>query len=117
MPPPQSQPQDAFEELARLALADHSLESVMEKVAALAKRTVPGASEVSVTLVERSHPRTVAFTGELALDLDERQYARGHGPCLDSIAASEPVQIDRMSTETRWPTTPRRRRSGAPAAR
>ena len=97
------QPQDAFEQLARVTLADHSMTSVMDRIAALAKRTVPGADEVSVTLVEKGRASTVAFTGELAVHLDERQYERGHGPCLDSIDGAEPVRIDNMSAESRWP--------------
>jgi GAF domain-containing protein len=97
-----AQPQDAFAELAKITLADHSLADVMEKVAALAKRTIPGASEVSVTLLDRGNASTVAFTGQLAIDLDERQYAKGHGPCLDCIEGGEPIRIDSMSTEQRW---------------
>jgi GAF domain-containing protein len=96
------QPQDAFAELGRISLAEASLESVMERIAALTKRTVPGASEVSVTLVERGKASTVAFTGALAIDLDERQYDKGYGPCLDSIEGGEPVVIGDMETETRW---------------
>jgi len=69
-----TEPQDAFGELARIILADHSLESVMDRVAQLTKDTVPGAHEVSVTLVERGQSKTVAFTGSLAAKLDERQY-------------------------------------------
>ena len=96
------QPQDAFGELARITLADHSVDSVMDKIAALTKRAVPGAHEVSVTLVEGGTAKTVAFTGPLATKLDERQYARGYGPCLDSIAGGEPVLIASMSADTRW---------------
>ncbi len=96
------QSQDAFEELARIALADHSLDTVMDKLAALSKRTIPGASEVSVTIVEPGKATTAACTGDLALRLDERQYDRGYGPCLDCIAGGEPIQIDSMSSETRW---------------
>jgi len=98
------QAEDAFDELARLRLGDHSLNSVLDKIATLAKRTVPGAAEVSVTLVERGRPGTVAFTGQLAMDMDERQYERGHGPCLDSIDGGEPVRIPDMETDDRWPT-------------
>jgi len=111
---PSTQPQAAFEELARITLSDHSLESVMQKVAALAKVTISGASEVSVTFVEDEGARTVASTGELAVALDERQYERGHGPCLDSIAGREPMRIDSMREELRWPDwTPRARAHGA----
>jgi GAF domain-containing protein len=96
------QPQDAFEELARITLEDHSLESVMDTIAGLTKRTLPGADEVSVTLIEKGNATTVAFTGPLALACDERQYAAGWGPCLDSIDGGQPVRIDSMRTEERW---------------
>ncbi len=97
------QPQDAFHELARVTLADHTLDTVMDKVAALTKRTVPGAAEVSVTFVQGEQAATRAYTGPLALHLDERQYDKGYGPCLASIAGAEPVHIQDMATETRWP--------------
>ena len=96
------QPQDAFQELGRITLSEHSLDNVMEKVAQLTKRTVPGAGEVSVTLLERGKASTVAFTGQLAVDLDERQYQRGHGPCLEAIDGVEPVRIDSMRSDRRW---------------
>jgi GAF domain-containing protein len=98
------QPQQAFDELAQVRLADHSLDSVLGKIATLAQRTVPGAAEVSVTVVDRGRPTTVAFTGQLAVDLDERQYERGHGPCLDSIDGGEPVRILDMDADDRWPS-------------
>jgi GAF domain-containing protein len=98
-----TQPQDAFEELARITLADHSLDTVMDKVAALTKRTIPGAAEVSVTFVHGGKATTAAYTGALALHLDERQYDRGYGPCLASIDGGEPMHVPDMTTETRWP--------------
>jgi GAF domain-containing protein len=94
---------EAFADLAGVTLLGHSLDTVMEKIAALSKRAVPGTEEASVTLVEGGRPTTVAFTGQLAMDLDERQYVHGHGPCLESIARAEPVRIDSMSAEQRWP--------------
>lgn len=98
-----SDPQDAFEELAGLTLADHSVTSVMDKIADLAKRTVPGAAEVSVTFIQDGRATTAAYTGALALHLDERQYDKGYGPCLDSIEGGVPIVISDMGKETRWP--------------
>jgi GAF domain-containing protein len=46
---------------------------------------------------------TAAFTGEMALALDEAQYEAGYGPCLDAAAAREVRAIADMSTESRWP--------------
>ena len=96
------QPQDAFAELAKITLADHSLGHVMKKVATLAKSTLGLNGEVSVTIVKRGKPATIASTGSLATDLDERQYDRGYGPCLDSIDGGEPLMVKDMDTEPRW---------------
>ena len=97
------EPNDAFAELGRIVLAEHSLDSVMDTIARLTKRTVPGATDVSVTLVERGKATTVAFTGALAQEMDERQYARDHGPCLSCIDGAEAVRIKEMENEARWP--------------
>ena len=98
-----TQPQDPFAQLAKITLADHSVDRVMDKIAAPAKSTLQLNGEVSVTLVERSKASTVAQTGSLALELDERQYDRGYGPCLDSIDGGEAVLVRDMLTEQRWP--------------
>jgi GAF domain-containing protein len=87
----------------RITLADHSLDTVMDKVAALTKRTIPGAAEVCVTFIQGGKATTAAYTGALALHLDERQYDTGYGPSLDSIVGGQPIHIDDMATETRWP--------------
>jgi GAF domain-containing protein len=98
-----TEPQDAFAELASITLADHSLDKVMAKVAALTKSTLALSGEVSVTLVDLRRPSTIASTGALATELDERQYERGYGPCLDCIAGGVPLIVHDMRTETRWP--------------
>ena len=98
-----TQPQDAFAELARITLADHSVDRVMEKIAALVKSVLQLNGEASVTLVERGKASTIAQTGALALDLDERQYERGYGPCLASIDGGEPLVVKDMRDEQRWP--------------
>ncbi|MCW2537338.1 MAG: Response regulator with antiterminator output domain, partial [Modestobacter sp.] len=38
-------------------------------------------------------PSTAVHTGQLALDLDESQYGRGHGPCLHAATSGELVEI------------------------
>jgi GAF domain-containing protein len=95
-------PAAAFDQLGRLVLAEHSMESVLQKVADLAKAVVPAATEVSVSLLDRDRATTVVFTGDLAKSLDENQYEHGRGPCLAAATGGEPILIDDMATETRW---------------
>jgi GAF domain-containing protein len=104
----------AFAELGRIELATTDLQDVLGRVAVLAKRTIPGATEASITLLQGSQATTAAFTGPLALHLDEKQYEVGHGPCLDAGRGGETVVIDDMESEERWPDyTPRALQHGA----
>jgi GAF domain-containing protein len=108
------EPSDAFERLGRMKLGETDLNGVLDQVAHLAKRTIPGADEVSVTLVTENDAHTAAYTGQLALTLDERQYGKGHGPCLDASAAPATLSLPDMATEERWPDwAARARQAGA----
>jgi GAF domain-containing protein len=84
----------AFALLARIVMNEQSLGQVLHQVADLARTTVPGADEVSVTLIERGRPTSVAFTGDLAVVLDERQYRNGFGPCVDAARRGQVITIE-----------------------
>jgi GAF domain-containing protein len=91
-----------IDRLSRLRLKDHTTESALHEVAELAKAAIPGATEVSLTLVSKQRADTVVHTGDLALALDESQYERGFGPCLDAANDGVIMHIEDMPTETRW---------------
>ena len=108
------QPVDAFAQLGRIRLSETGLNDVFQQVADLAKHTVPGAGEVAVTLVQNKATQTPAFTGDLALALDESQYKLGHGPCLKAAVSTSIQHIPDMTSESRWPDwTVRARKAGA----
>jgi len=92
----------AFEELGRLILHEHSMHSLLQKVAELAKQVMPGDPEASITVLVDHRPTTVASTDPLAMDCDERQYERGHGPCLHAASTGELTEIADAQAETRW---------------
>lgn len=96
-------PYEAFDELSRLVVSDHSLDSVMTAIAEVGKRLLPTAAEVSVTLVRDGVAETVATTGPLAVAMDERQYDDGAGPCLVAAAHGELVQVRDAPGDERWP--------------
>nr|WP_319802109.1 GAF and ANTAR domain-containing protein [Actinoplanes cyaneus] len=61
---------------------------------------VPAAAEVSVTVIDpRKRPRTVAFSGDRAPVLDERQYETGRGPCLDAALTGGIISIPDTATD------------------
>ena len=89
--------------LAGIVLNEQSLGQVLHQVAELARTAVPGADEVSVTLIKRGRPTSVAFTGDLAVVLDERQYADGFGPCVDAARTSRVITIEDTARCLRYP--------------
>src|SRR3954471_7947276 len=101
--PQNLRPTDAFDELGRIRFDETSFTEVLAKVAQLAKRTIHGADEVSVTLLGAGGAHTAAFTGERAVTVDEWQYQQGHGPCLAAAAANITVTVPDMAGESRWP--------------
>jgi GAF domain-containing protein len=94
---------EALERLGRLSLRELSMESLLQQVAELSKTVMPGNPETSVLLLVRDKPTTVVSTGQLATDLDERQYERGHGPCLHAARTGELTEIADTRTDRRWP--------------
>ena len=93
----------AFERLASLSLSQESLGSVLQTVADLTTRVLPGDIETSVSVLVADRPTTFVYTGQLALDLDERQYDRGHGPCLHAARTGETVHVPDTTSDRRWP--------------
>jgi len=86
-----------------MKLGERDLHAVLGRVAELARQTLPGVAGASVTLIESDRAFTAAFTGQLALDLDETQYQEGFGPCLEVAQSAGTVAVPDMAAETRWP--------------
>jgi GAF domain-containing protein len=94
---------DAVTQLAELSFANTPLDAMLQRIAELAKQLIPGVAEASVTLVSNDKAASAAFTGQLALDLDESQYGRGYGPCLEAAVGEQIREITDARTEQRWP--------------
>jgi GAF domain-containing protein len=101
-------PAAALEELGRLTLREHSMESVLQAVAVLTKQVMPGHPEASVSLLINDKPRTAVSSGELATNCDESQYGHGYGPCLHAARTGEVTEIPDARVETRWSDYSRR---------
>lgn len=99
---------DALKQLGGLSLRDLSMDTLLQTVADLTRTVMPGNPDTSVLLLVKDRPTTVVSTGQLAVDLDETQYARGHGPCLHAARTGELTEIPDTRTDTRWPDYTRR---------
>jgi GAF domain-containing protein len=94
----------AFAELRGLAFSHEPVDAFLKLTAALAKDVLRVPIEASLTLIGADGATTPAFTAQVAIDLDETQYALGYGPCLASAEAGQVVSIDDTATEERWPS-------------
>nr|WP_236825900.1 MULTISPECIES: GAF and ANTAR domain-containing protein [unclassified Blastococcus] len=99
---------EALEHLGRLSLRELSMDMLLQTVADLTRAVMPAEPHVSVLLLVRDRPTTVVSTGQLAVDLDETQYQRGHGPCLHAARTGQLTEIPDTRTDTRWPDYTRR---------
>jgi len=89
--------------LLAIRLDESPLSDVLDRLVRIACDALKGADEVSITLVRGETPFTAAYTGQLALDADEMQYARGYGPCIDAGTTGTLLRVVDMRAETRWP--------------
>ena len=95
--------EQALRQLSSLTLREHSMDTLLQAVVDSASSTLPGHLEASISLIVDGRPSTAVYTGQLALELDESQYGRGHGPCLHAAITGETVEIDDARTDARWP--------------
>lgn len=89
--------------LLGIRLGENTVQELLQRYVDIARSALPGADEVSLTLIRGEKPFTAAHTGELALAADELQYERGYGPCIDSGLSGTVLDVPDMSVETRWP--------------
>jgi GAF domain-containing protein len=98
----------ALEQLGSVSLRQHSMDSLLQTVADLARSVMPGDPEASITIQQSGRRSTVVSTGQLATDLDEVQYAQHHGPCLHAASTGELTEVPDTRAERRWPDYARR---------
>ena len=58
---------------------------------------------MSLTLIEGERTWTAATSGPVALQLDQRQYATGSGPCLDAARYGEAIKVTMDGPEQPYP--------------
>ena len=94
---------EALEQLGRLSLREQSVDALLQRVVDLSKSVLPGDPEASILVMVKDRPTTVVSTGDLAVKLDETQYAEGHGPCMHAARSGEVTEIPDTRVDTRWP--------------
>lgn len=96
-------PASTMSALLSVRLDRGPLEDVLQQLVDIARDALPGVRAVSTTLMRGDRAWTAAHTGRMALDADEMQYERGHGPCMDAGRTGNVLLVEDMREEVRWP--------------
>ncbi|NJC22600.1 GAF domain-containing protein [Arthrobacter pigmenti] len=90
--------------VSNLLLTEETVDRAIVQLAAAAKAMLLGSLGAGITLIDARGRRTSAgSTDSLVRVLDNLQYEAGEGPCLTAWASGQPVIINDLGAETRWP--------------
>jgi hypothetical protein len=77
--------------------------ALLRSITQFAADLLPAVRYASVTVYQKDAFVTVAMSSEVALAVDEAQYADDSGPCLDALRTAEPSAVPRIDATMKWP--------------
>jgi GAF domain-containing protein len=87
-----------------LLLTQEKVDDAVHHLAEAVKGAMPGSVGAGVSLIDpQGHRTSTGFTDEVVKEADRLQYELGAGPCLTAWASEEPVLVDDVGTDARWP--------------
>jgi GAF domain-containing protein len=92
----------AYGELQNLLIASSAIEDFLRELAVLAAGVIPPSAACGITLRRDNQLITAAASSELASQVDELQYGRGDGPCLQALRTGKVVMVPDLAVDDRW---------------
>lgn len=92
-----------FGDLAVTLEEQSDAEATLQAIVHSSVDLVPGARWAGISMIEGRRVLPRVPTDPLVADLDQLQTTLDEGPCLDALREHHTVQIDDMTTDTRWP--------------
>jgi hypothetical protein len=80
-----------------------AVDTYLRELVEIVPRLVDSVDYASVTVRRDGTYSTPARSDELAVAVDEAQYAADEGPCLDALEAREPVGVEYTPAGENWP--------------
>jgi hypothetical protein len=75
----------------------------LDRILAVAERTVSGCDAGSITLIVEGQPQTEAVIDRVVVAVDMAQYEMQEGPSLAAAAENRPIHVDLIPTDERFP--------------
>ena len=94
---------EALEALRDAYTGEEPLDTGLQRLAETAARAIPDADAVTVSVIIASRPRTAAATDASLVEVDEKQYRAGRGPCFQSARTLRPVRAVVGGHLDEWP--------------
>jgi len=82
---------------------ESSVSALLKSITQSAADLLPPVSYASLTVHDDDSYATVAMSSELALAVDEAQYADQAGPCLDALRTDKPTALPQIDATVKWP--------------
>jgi hypothetical protein len=102
-PPAYGSLADSLIALAGTADDDSTVNGRLVTIAQLCADLLDPVAFASVTRQDEGKYSTVAVSSDLALAVDEAQYAENAGPCLDTLDGGAPISVPRIDATMIWP--------------
>jgi GAF domain-containing protein len=100
--PEHSEITPSLTELAALLLSVENVEEALRHLARMAVVVIPDGPSCGITVVRDGRFTTVVYAGAVPASVDEAQYERGDGPCLQAMRTQTPVIVQDLAVEERW---------------
>lgn len=94
---------DVLGDLGGAVLGVAAFDRLLQQVVKLAHHAVNGAHSATITVVTNGGYRTSNSTEATALAVDEVQYDKGDGPCLEAMRTRCQLQVLVDAVAERWP--------------
>ena len=96
-------PPASLEAMAAVLVDEAAVDGVLQLLVSLARASVHGADEVSVSAVCSRDLDTIGASSDDDRQLDAHQYSTGEGPCVSAIADGQVHNVALATARARWP--------------
>lgn len=93
----------ALQSLSRFFVGGADMEETLLTVSQLALKAIHGVDHAGMSLHDGEKVTTHAFTDDIAIAIDQVQYAADAGPCLEAYRTQKVVTVNDMAARDHWP--------------
>ena len=94
---------DALQNVSELVVEGEGSGPTLERIVEVACKTLPGCDGAGMSLLEGDKFTTPTASNDWALAIDQVQYDKNEGPCIEAGLSSKVLEMKNASSDERWP--------------